>query len=251
MASEVTAERGEEFRDDLRGTAASAVRSDAAQVRRLLSAETLADLTRLSPWRSTLAIATTLGTIALVLGVAWTHFTWWVVLPAVFLIGIQQHALFVLAHDSAHYRLYANAMAQRRDRTLRRNYRRRVDDELPGHPPAASQQPVRRSRSGHRITRRLPTRQDLPAEEARQGHLRLDRIENLRVLLRQSRDQREHAAGATSTRRHIGRASHRGAARPLGRGRLSYRRTDHCAGLGRTARARSSIWSCGRFRSRP
>ena len=108
MTPEVTAGRGEEFRDDLRGTAASAVRADAGQVRRLLPAETLAELTRLSAWRSTFAIATTLGTIALVLGVAWTHFTWWIVLPAVFVIGIQQHALFVLAHDSAHYRLYGN-----------------------------------------------------------------------------------------------------------------------------------------------
>ena len=106
MTREVAAERGEEFRDDLRGTAANTVRGGAAQVRRLLSAETLAELTQLSPWRSTFAIGTTLGTIALVLVIAWTHFTWWVVLPAVVLIGIQQHALFVLAHDSAHYRLY-------------------------------------------------------------------------------------------------------------------------------------------------
>ncbi|MGZ9074311.1 MAG: fatty acid desaturase family protein [Burkholderiaceae bacterium] len=107
MANSGAAARGEEFRDDLRGTAAGQVHVGAAHVRRLLPAETLADLTRLSAWRSTLAIATTLGTIALVLGIAWTYFTWWIVVPAVFLIGTQQHALFVLAHDSAHYRLYA------------------------------------------------------------------------------------------------------------------------------------------------
>ncbi|HVE88746.1 MAG TPA: fatty acid desaturase, partial [Burkholderiaceae bacterium] len=106
MASDTTAARGEEFRDDLRGTAAGPAQSPVAQVRRLLPPATLADLTRLSAWRSTLAVATTLGTLALVLGVAWTYFTWWIVLPAVVLIGTQQHALFVLAHDAAHYRLY-------------------------------------------------------------------------------------------------------------------------------------------------
>ncbi|MBA3253519.1 MAG: hypothetical protein H0T67_04565, partial [Burkholderiaceae bacterium] len=105
MANSATEARGEEFRNDLRGTAASQVPAGAGHVRRLLPAETLTDLTRLSAWRSTLAIATTLGTIALVLGVAWTYFAWWIVVPAVFLIGTQQHALFVLAHDSAHYRL--------------------------------------------------------------------------------------------------------------------------------------------------
>ncbi|MEP6608250.1 MAG: fatty acid desaturase family protein [Burkholderiaceae bacterium] len=97
------AARGEEFRDDLRGTA---VASDAAHVRKLLPAEVLRELTQLSPWRSSLALATTLVTLAIVLVIAWTYFTWWVVPPAVVLIGIQQHALFVLAHDSAHYRLF-------------------------------------------------------------------------------------------------------------------------------------------------
>ncbi|HYM48074.1 MAG TPA: fatty acid desaturase, partial [Burkholderiaceae bacterium] len=106
MTDKATAAHGEEFRDDLRGTAAVRPRSEAAQVRKLLPPEMLADLTQLSPARATLAVAITLVTTAIVLGVAWTHFTWWVVLPAIVLIGIQQHALFVLAHDSAHYRLY-------------------------------------------------------------------------------------------------------------------------------------------------
>jgi fatty acid desaturase len=96
--------RGEEFRDDLRGVAPD--RGASQDVRRLLPAALLAELTRLDPWRSTLAVAQTLGLGALLLAVAWTQFTWWVVVPAVVLIGIQQHALFVLAHDAAHYRLY-------------------------------------------------------------------------------------------------------------------------------------------------
>jgi len=104
--------QGEEFRDDLRGTPAQAERRSAldarasAHVRRVLPPELLAELTRLEPLRSTAAVAQTLLAIALLVGVAWTHFTWWIVIPAVLLIGTQQHALFVLAHDAAHYRLF-------------------------------------------------------------------------------------------------------------------------------------------------
>ena len=97
---------GEEFRDDLRGTAAD--RATAQQVRRLLPPERLAELTQLAPTRSFAAIAQTLTIIAVTIGIAWAHFTWWIVIPAVVLIGIQQHALFVLAHDAAHYRLFEN-----------------------------------------------------------------------------------------------------------------------------------------------
>jgi fatty acid desaturase len=91
---------GAEFRDDLRGTAV-------VRARNLLPADVLAELSRLRPWPSALAIARTLGVIALAFGLAWTHFSVWIVMPAVLLIGIQQHALFVLAHDAAHYRLFA------------------------------------------------------------------------------------------------------------------------------------------------
>ena len=40
------------------------------------------------------------------IAVSW--WTPWVVVPCVFLIGSRQHALFVLAHDAAHYRLFAS-----------------------------------------------------------------------------------------------------------------------------------------------
>lgn len=106
MADAVTAAAGEEFRDDLRGTPASGAHADASHVRRLLPADVLRELTRLSPWRSLYALAITFATIAIVLGIAWTHFSWWIALPAIVVIGTQQHALFVLAHDSAHYRLF-------------------------------------------------------------------------------------------------------------------------------------------------
>jgi fatty acid desaturase len=96
-------ERGEEFRDDLRGVDAERAVSE---VRRLLPPAILAELTRLDAWRASYAVVQTIALAALAVAVAWTHFEAWVVLPAVLLIGTQQHALFVLAHDAAHYRLY-------------------------------------------------------------------------------------------------------------------------------------------------
>ena len=42
------------------------------------------------------------------LGVAWFWWTPWVVVPAILIIATQQHAMFVLAHDAAHYRLFQN-----------------------------------------------------------------------------------------------------------------------------------------------
>lgn len=95
--------RGEEFREDRRepghGNAAA---------RRLLTAAELAPLTRLSNTRGLAALAQTLGLIALAVaaGIA----LWpspWVLLP-VLVIGVQQHALFILAHQAAHYRLHTH-----------------------------------------------------------------------------------------------------------------------------------------------
>ena len=82
---------GEEFRDD---------------IRKKLPAGVLAPLTRLDPLRSTLAVAQTFGLLALVIGLAVAFWSWWAAAIAVVLIGPLQHALFVLAHDGAHYRLY-------------------------------------------------------------------------------------------------------------------------------------------------
>ena len=96
-------ERGEEFRDDLRGVDAGRAVSD---VRRLLPPAVLSDLTRLSPWRASCALAQTLLLAGAAFAIAWMNFDVWIVVPAVLLIGMQQHALFVLAHDAAHYRLF-------------------------------------------------------------------------------------------------------------------------------------------------
>ena len=96
-------EPGAEFRDDLRGVDPGRA---AYEVRRLLPPEVLAELTRLDPWRASYAIAQSAAIAAAAIAPAWTHFEWWVVISAVLLIGTQQHALFVLAHEAAHYRLF-------------------------------------------------------------------------------------------------------------------------------------------------
>jgi fatty acid desaturase len=100
---------GEEFRDDLRPLATRSrgdARKDAAGLRRVLSAEELQPLTQLNDVRSLGAIALTFGIIAAAVGFGVR--VWpspWLVLPVV-VIGIEQHALFILAHDAAHYRLF-------------------------------------------------------------------------------------------------------------------------------------------------
>ena len=103
---------GEEFRDDLRplkvDASASAVGSGNAQARRVLSSTELAPLTQLNNWRSTLAILQTLAVILTGIGLAlWTGPSARVLL-VVLVIGVAQHGLFILAHEAAHYRLFAH-----------------------------------------------------------------------------------------------------------------------------------------------
>ena len=100
------ARQGEEFREDHRAPG-----SRNAQARRLLGAEELAPLTRLSTARSLLSILHTFGLIA---AAAWLAMATWPsawMLPSIVVIGIAQHGLFILAHEAAHYRLFANRAA--------------------------------------------------------------------------------------------------------------------------------------------
>lgn len=97
----MAAERaGEEFREDLRQPGARAARD-----RRLLSAQDLEPLTRLSTARGLLAVGQTLGLIAASIALAlWAGPSPWLLL-SVLLLGVAQHGLFILAHEAAHYRL--------------------------------------------------------------------------------------------------------------------------------------------------
>jgi fatty acid desaturase len=84
--------KGEEFKDDFR---------------KALPREIVLELTRRSAWRASAAILGDVAVIALAAGVALTY---WFSLPitivCVLVIGTRQHALFVIAHDAAHYLLY-------------------------------------------------------------------------------------------------------------------------------------------------
>jgi len=86
--------RGEEFKDDFR---------------KALPKEVVLELTRRSAWRATLPILGDFVVIALAAAVALAN---WFSLPitilCVLVIGVKQHALFVIAHDAAHYLLYEN-----------------------------------------------------------------------------------------------------------------------------------------------
>jgi fatty acid desaturase len=85
---------GEEFKDDFR---------------KALPRELVLELTRRSAWRASAAI---LGDIAVIAVAVAAALAFWpnplVILLAVLVIGTRQHALFVIAHDAAHYLLFEN-----------------------------------------------------------------------------------------------------------------------------------------------
>ncbi len=86
--------KGEEFKDDYR---------------KALPKEVLVPFTRRSSWRATLSVLQDFALIFFFIGLALYY---WpsplAIVPAVILIGTRQHALFVIAHDAAHYLLYEN-----------------------------------------------------------------------------------------------------------------------------------------------
>jgi fatty acid desaturase len=88
---------GDEFRLDARGAGAPR-----------LSPELLRRLTELDDRRSAAAVALTLATTLAMLGAALAIGRWWAYALAVPLLATQQHAIFVLVHDAAHYRLFAS-----------------------------------------------------------------------------------------------------------------------------------------------
>jgi fatty acid desaturase len=86
--------KGEEFKDDFR---------------KALPREVVQRLTRRSPWRATATILHDLVVLAAAIAVGlyfWPNPL--VLLACVLIIGTRQHALFVIAHDAAHYLLSQN-----------------------------------------------------------------------------------------------------------------------------------------------
>lgn len=87
---------GEEFKDDFR---------------KALPRELVQELTRRAPWRATLAVFHDFLILAAAIAVGLYY---WpnplVLLICILIIGTRQHALFVIAHDAAHYLLYENRL---------------------------------------------------------------------------------------------------------------------------------------------
>jgi fatty acid desaturase len=86
--------KGEEFKDDFR---------------KALPRELVHELTRRSTWRATAAVVHDLAILAMAIAIGLYY---WpnplVLMLCVIVIGTRQHALFVIAHDAAHYLLYEN-----------------------------------------------------------------------------------------------------------------------------------------------
>lgn len=87
---------GAEFRDDPRPAECA------------LPGDVLGRFTRLDDSRSWPAILGTVGTALLAACAAAWVWTPWIVLPAIVIVATRQHAMFVLAHEAAHYRLLSN-----------------------------------------------------------------------------------------------------------------------------------------------
>jgi fatty acid desaturase len=88
--------KGEEFKDDYR---------------KALPREVVQRLTRRSPWRATVAVIHDFAVLALAIALGlyfWPNPV--VLLLSIVVIGTRQHALFVIAHDAAHYLLYENRL---------------------------------------------------------------------------------------------------------------------------------------------
>jgi fatty acid desaturase len=86
--------KGEEFKDDFR---------------KALPRDVVLELTRRSAWRASAAVLQDFAVIALAVAAALAY---WpdvlVILLSTIIIGTRQHALFVIAHDAAHYLLFEN-----------------------------------------------------------------------------------------------------------------------------------------------
>lgn len=89
----MNAQSGTEFRDDQRR-------------RRPLPPELVRDLTTLDNSKAALAVLQTVAMIVLTISAALLWWNLWLLVPAVIIIGTQQHAFVVLAHEAAHYRLF-------------------------------------------------------------------------------------------------------------------------------------------------
>lgn len=88
----VVSPKGEEFHD----------------LDRRLPPEMVRELNQISDWRGFVSLAEGMAGVGLLAAVAVIFWGPWAVVPAVILMATRQHALAILIHESAHYRLLAN-----------------------------------------------------------------------------------------------------------------------------------------------
>ncbi|KPF70531.1 fatty acid desaturase [beta proteobacterium AAP99] len=110
MSQHTTPPQGEEFRNDERpavaGSVAAGSSASAAAPRKLLSADELKAFTALSSAQGGLAVLRVFGPVIAVTALAVATQHWAAVVLAILVNGVQQHAMFVLAHEATHYRLF-------------------------------------------------------------------------------------------------------------------------------------------------
>jgi fatty acid desaturase len=92
-AARTASASGEEFRVDLKE-------------RRGLPPESVKRLNRINPVLATVSVVRTWTEIAVLVALPLIWWEWYVIAPAMMLLATRAQALFVLAHDAAHYRLY-------------------------------------------------------------------------------------------------------------------------------------------------
>ena len=92
---------------DLKNSGSDEFRENRRRQRDLLSQEEIRTLCVIDNWRSMLGV---LGTLGVIMGAILLATFFWhplVVIPAIIVIASRQQALFVLVHDSVHYRLFS------------------------------------------------------------------------------------------------------------------------------------------------
>ena len=82
--------------------------NNAVDLRRPLDKQTLARLTTMHDGYAWLGVFSAVGTVAAAVTAALVWWSWPMVFAAMFVIATRQQAFFVLAHDAAHYRLFAS-----------------------------------------------------------------------------------------------------------------------------------------------
>lgn len=99
MTNMLTSQAGTEFRE---------IETHNFQGRsRTLPPDVIKRLTKIDNLRAAISVVETIGGLSLLIGLALWTWSFWIILPLLVLIAFRQQALFILAHDAAHYRLFS------------------------------------------------------------------------------------------------------------------------------------------------